>query len=59
MIHIDLSHNRIDFLSGLELLKWVDYMRSMECLQNFNINDNPFFLKFPRMTVSNELLFLF
>lgn len=49
---IDISKNQIKFSSGEEFRKWILYMKSMEVLEIFNIESNPFFLKFPRVKVN-------
>lgn len=55
--YIDLSNNKIDFKNGADLKKWIEYMKTMDVLQNFNVEYNPFLLKYFRLNVIDIFLF--
>lgn len=54
---IDLSNNKIDFKNGGDLKKWIEYMKTMDVLQNLNVEYNPFLLKFARLNVIHIFLY--
>ena len=49
---LDLTNNKISFVSEIELQKFIDVLKTMNALKVLNLGKNPFMESYPRIKVN-------
>ncbi len=52
---LDLTNNKISFVSEIELQKFIDVLKTMNALKVLNLGKNPFMEFYPRIKVKIPL----